>query len=189
MEGRNRHVKTRERVPPTVKSPPKFRLFPYRAGDPGTNGASARHTPLKEDFSLMRKPWGVAFSIVIIGVFFALTVPTFAQSETATVSGRITDPNGQVVPEVQVQLVNTLTNVALTTKTNAEGLYVIANVPPGPYRILVVKEGFKEIVRTGLFLHVQDSAAENFSLLIGSVTESVTVTATQLNVDTQDATV
>jgi outer membrane receptor protein involved in Fe transport len=137
----------------------------------------------------MRKPWGLAFSIVIIGVFCILTVPTFAQSETATVSGRITDPNGQVVPEVQVQLVNTLTNVALTTKSNAEGLYVIANVPPGPYRILVVKEGFKEIVRTGLFLHVQDSAAENFSLLIGSVSESVTVTATQLNVDTQDAAV
>lgn len=128
-------------------------------------------------------------SAVVIVMFFILAAPGSAQTETATVSGRITDSQGQVVPDVEVQLVNVDTNIASTTKTNSEGLYAIPNVHPGPYRILVLKDGFKEIVKTGLTLNVQDSVVENFSLQVGSVSESVTVTADQLNVNTTDASV
>jgi hypothetical protein len=128
-------------------------------------------------------------SFGIVAILLVLTVPTRAQTETATVSGRVTDAQDRVVPEAQIQLINIDTNIAVTTKTNSEGLYVISNVHPGQYRILVLKDGFKEIVKTGLVLHVQDIAAENFSLQIGSVTESVTVTANTLNINTTDATV
>lgn len=112
-----------------------------------------------------------------------------AQTETATVSGRVTDSAGAVVPDVDVQLVNKDTSIAVATKTNRDGIYAIPSVKPGPYRILVVKDGFKEIVKTGLILNVQDSVVENFSLQVGSVSESVTVTSDQLNINTTDATV
>jgi hypothetical protein len=128
-------------------------------------------------------------STVFIGSPLILTTPSFAQTETATVSGRVTDSQEQVVPGVQIQLVNVDTNIVSTTKTNSEGLYVIPNLHPGPYRILVVKDGFKEIVKTGLVLHVQDVVAENFSLRLGSVSESVTVTASGVNMNTTDAAV
>jgi hypothetical protein len=116
-------------------------------------------------------------------------VSAFAQTETATVSGRMTDTDGRVIPDVQIELANTETNVVVTAKTNAEGLYVIANVHPGVYGLRVAKNGFKKIVKTGLVLHVQDRVEENFSLQVGSVSESVTVTADQLNINTTDATV
>src|SRR5262249_3647366 len=105
------------------------------------------------------------------------------------VSGRVTDPQGQAVAGAEIQVVNTETNVSVNTKTNADGLYFISSLHPGPYRILVLKDGFKEVVKTGLVLHVQDIAAENFSLQVGSVSESITVTADQLNINTTDGTV
>jgi hypothetical protein len=128
----------------------------------------------------------LAVSIVVCGIAVAAG---FAQTETATVSGRVTDPDGGVVRDVQIQLVNTETNVAVTAKTNGEGLYVIPNVRPGVFGLRVTKNGFKEIVKMGLVLHVHDTAEENFSLQVGSVSESVTVTADQLKVNTTDATV
>jgi hypothetical protein len=128
-------------------------------------------------------------SAVVAGMLSTLPLPSFGQTETATVSGRVTDTQGGVVPGAEIQLVNVDTNIAQSTKTNSEGLYVIPNVHPGHYRILVLKDGFKEVVKTGLVLHVQDIAAENFSLQVGSVSESVTVTANQLTMNTTDGSV
>jgi hypothetical protein len=137
----------------------------------------------------MRILAGVVFLFLLAGVPVFLAAPACAQSETATVSGRVTDALGQVVPDVKIQLVNTETNLVQSTKTNSEGLYVLPDVRPGAYRILVLKDGFKEIVKTGLVLHVQDIAAENFSLQVGSMSESVTVLADQLTLNTTDGTV
>src|ERR1700721_1135904 len=137
----------------------------------------------------MRILAGVVFLFLLAGVPVFLAAPACAQSETATVSGRVTDSQGQVVPDVKIQLVNTETNLVQSTKTNSEGLYVLPDVRPGAYRILVLKDGFKEIVKTGLVLHVQDIAAENFSLQVGSMSESVTVLADQLTLNTTDGTV
>jgi len=63
---------------------------------------------------------------------------------------------------------------------------VISDLPPGRYRLLVRKEGFKEINKVNLELHVQDTVEQNFSLEIGSVTQSITVTGsvTPLNTET-----
>ena len=128
-------------------------------------------------------------SVVSMGILFVLASAAFAQTETATVSGRVTDQNSHVVPDVQIQLVNTETNVVATVRTNAEGLYVIPDLHPGVYLLRVTKDGFKEVVKEGLVLHVQDSAKEDFSLQVGSVSESVTVKADQLNINTTDASV
>jgi len=128
-------------------------------------------------------------STVFLLLAFLVAAAALAQSETATIAGRITDPRGGVVIGADVHLENTTTGVSVATKTNGDGIYVIPHVQPGSYRILVQKEGFKEVVRTGLSLHVQDNAEENFSLEVGSLSESITVTADQLNLNTTDGTV
>ena len=112
--------------------------------------------------------------------------PLSAQTTSATINGRISDPQGSVVPEVEVRAVNIDTNVNYVAKTNDAGIYVISDLPPGRYRLLVRKEGFKEINQVNLDLHVQDIVEQNFSLQIGSVTQSITVTgnATPLNTET-----
>src|SRR5580700_4139307 len=100
-----------------------------------------------------------------------------AQFNTATLSGRITDPQGKVVPKAEVQLVNIDTNVGTTTQTNVDGIYVLSAIQPGRYRLTVRKDGFHEILKPEFTLHTQDDREQNFSLEVGSVSETVTVSA------------
>jgi Carboxypeptidase regulatory-like domain len=100
-----------------------------------------------------------------------------AQFNTATLSGRITDPQGKVIPKAQVELVNIDTNVAATTETNGDGIYVLSAIQPGRYRLTVRKDGFHEILKPEFTLHTQDDLEQNFGLEVGSVAETVTVSA------------
>src|ERR1700730_13341077 len=104
-------------------------------------------------------------------------VPVFAQMDTATLSGVIQDPNGAVVPAAEITATRIETGTAVTTRTNAAGIYVLTALMPGHYHLLVRKPGFKEIAIKEFELHVQDKSEQNFSLEIGSVSETVTVTA------------
>jgi len=112
----------------------------------------------------------------------------FAQTN-ATINGQVTDAQGNIVPGVEIQAVNIGTSVAYSAKTNGSGIYVIQDLPPGQYRLVVRKDGFKEINKTGLVLHVQDTLEQNFALEIGSVSESVTVTADTTNINTSSGSV
>src|SRR5712664_1081372 len=109
--------------------------------------------------------------------------------ELAAVTGLVTDPNGRSVPGVTVIITNLATNIASRTVTNDQGVYRVASLQPGIYRMTLDKDGFKSIVKSGVELHVQDVASINFELQIGSVNETVTVEAGGLVINTTDATV
>src|SRR6266581_3486281 len=109
--------------------------------------------------------------------------------ELAAVTGLVTDPNGRSVPGVTVLMTNLSTKVASRTVTNDQGIYRIPSLQPGIYRMTVDKDGFKSIVKSGVELHVQDVASINFELQIGSVNETVTVSAGGLVINTTDASV
>src|SRR5882762_7845364 len=97
--------------------------------------------------------------------------------ELAAVTGLVTDPNGRSVPGVTVVIVNLATNVGVRAVTNDQGIYRVPSLQPGIYRMTLDKDGFKSIVKSGVELHVQDVASINFELQIGSVNETVTVSA------------
>ena len=122
-------------------------------------------------------------------VFTLLNVVSWAQNPNAAVAGRVLDPSSAVVSDAKVDIINLYTNIHYTGQTNHEGSFVIPNLPPGPYRIEVSKSGFKTAIREDVVLRVQDVVALNFSLPVGSVTESVTVTGGAPLVNTQDAAV
>src|SRR5262245_49379824 len=105
-----------------------------------------------------------------------VTAPLLA-GPTATLTGRVTDTTGGVIPGVKVQATNVETNVTFPGETNEEGLYNIPNLPPGMYRVIVQKFAFRTVVKPDVELHVQDVIALNFAMELGSVTESVTVEA------------
>src|SRR6266404_6495984 len=129
---------------------------------------------------------------VLVVVFFAfglLANASHAQSTDAAVGGQITDEQGRVVPGATVVLTNLNTAVTYQAKTNGDGFYNAPNLPPGIYRANVTKDGFKSIVKGDIELHVQDQASMNFQLQIGSVNETVTVSAGGLVINTTDATV
>jgi len=127
------------------------------------------------------------FAVLVLCVLAG--VPAFAQMETATLSGVISDPNGGVVTDVEVIATRIETGNAVTTKTNGAGIYFFTGLVPGHYHLTVRKPGFKEIAIKEFQLYVQDKLEQNFSLEIGSVSETVTVNGTNPLVNTTDGSV
>jgi hypothetical protein len=114
---------------------------------------------------------------------------TFAQSPDGTISGIVTDPTGAAISGAEILVVNDLTRVQYPGKTNEEGIYLVSNLPPGPYRIQVGKFGFKTIIKPDIVLNTQDALALNFALPLGSVSEVVTIHGGAPLVSTESASV
>jgi hypothetical protein len=98
-----------------------------------------------------------------------------AQSPDGNINGLVSDPSSAAVVGAEVLAVNDVTGVQNTTKTNSDGIYVLPNLPPGPYRLQVSKIGFKTIIKPDIILNVQDALSLNFTLPIGAFHEIVTV--------------
>lgn len=127
--------------------------------------------------------------ILLVLCLLAVVPSSLGQTESATLSGLITDPQGRVVPDVAVEVTNVDTSVSAHQTSNSDGLYVMVGLKPGRYRVSVSKEGFRRIDLVDLVLNVQDVLSRNFQLQLGPVSSSITVTADAANVNTTDATV
>ncbi|MGA1369809.1 MAG: carboxypeptidase regulatory-like domain-containing protein, partial [Blastocatellia bacterium] len=101
--------------------------------------------------------------------------PIFGQ--TAQVTGRITDAAGAVLPAAQVTITNQRTGLIRESVSNNEGNYTLPLLPPGEYRLVVRKEGFKPTVRPNIVLNLEQVARFDVSLETGAVTETVTITS------------
>src|SRR5215472_14645741 len=113
--------------------------------------------------------------------------PSMAQTELASVSGRVTDQSGATVAGAEVEIKNADTNVSQVTTTNGDGFYVMTSLKPGNYVMNVRKAQFRTISLTGIVLNVQQTMNRNFVLEVGSTTESVTVTAESTGVNTESS--
>ena len=112
-----------------------------------------------------------------------------AQGDTAAVTGRVFDPNAAIIIEAIVTARNVDTGVKVSVVTNEGGIYRFANLSPGNYEFTVSKKGFKAIVKPGVTLHLADTISMNFNMVVGAVTETVTVEAGASMLNTTDATV
>jgi hypothetical protein len=131
-----------------------------------------------------------ALSLFLLVLCLLALVPfSSGQTEAATLSGLITDPQGKVVPGVAVEVTNVDTNVTVHQTTNSVGLYVVVGLKPGRYRVSVTKDSFRRIDLTDLVLNVQDVLSRNFQLQLGPVMASITVVADEAKVNTESATV
>jgi len=130
-------------------------------------------------------------AVLLLAVLFCgLTAPPcLAQTEDATISGRVTDATSAVVVGAAVQLQSADKGTVGETTTNEAGIYAFPAVHPGVYHMTVRKQGFREVNFVGLTANVQAHIEENFSLQVGSTTESVTVTADAVSLNTTDASV
>src|SRR6266404_5400676 len=129
------------------------------------------------------------FALVILFVGVVVPSSTPAQTELAGVYGRVTDQSGAVIVDGEVEIKNVETNQSIIVKTNQDGLYTIPSLHPGHYLISARKAGFKTVTVTELELNIQDNVVRNFALQVGSIAETVTITADQNNINTTDASV
>ena len=113
----------------------------------------------------------------------------FAQSDLATITGTVKDASSAVLPGVDVRIINTGTNLTLTTKTDNMGYYRIGNLPIGDYKVTFSRDGFKSFERKGLTLLTSQVAEINATLQVGATTQVVEVTAETPVLQTEDAAV
>jgi len=139
---------------------------------------------------MLRFSGGVLRKFCFLSLLFSLVANfTWAQSETATVSGQVVDSSGLNIVGAQVKLVDIDRDNATAVNTNTSGLYAFPSVKPGRYRMEISAAGFRTINVTGITVNVQDHLQQNFKLTVGSVSESITVEGGAPSVDTESATV
>jgi Carboxypeptidase regulatory-like domain len=97
---------------------------------------------------------------------------------TGTMTGRVTDASGGVIPGATVTVTDTATKEAKTVATNREGLYILPDLPPSTYDVTVSKQGFKEAAIVSQQLIVGQSLTINVTLEVGAATQTVEVRST-----------
>jgi hypothetical protein len=111
-----------------------------------------------------------------------------AQNVTGTITGQVTDRAGGVVPSTTIRILNKDTGFSRTLQTDQEGRYAARNLPLGAYSVTVEHEGFQTEVRQGITLDVGSELVTNFELVVGTVGQTVEVTADVNAVETTNAT-
>ena len=107
-----------------------------------------------------------------------------AQTTTGRISGTVADVSGGVLPGVSVSVTNEGTGLTRTATSDGQGAYVFVDLPVGTYTVKSELAGFKSAVRTGNTLNADGRLTVDFRLEVGSVAESVEVTASGETVNT-----
>ncbi|HWT01810.1 MAG TPA: TonB-dependent receptor [Pyrinomonadaceae bacterium] len=126
----------------------------------------------------LRRVFFVAAGFLMFGLCLASTLVTAhaQQSATATLSGRISDPNGASVGGAQVSATFKATGVRRETTTNEDGFYTLSALPPGEYEVRVQAQGFAPAVAApAVTLQVGQNATLDATLQIGAKEITVTV--------------
>ena len=119
----------------------------------------------------------VALLMFAGAVLLLIPHTTFAQGETGSITGVVTDPQGATVAGAEVTLTDVATNTPHTTVTNDSGRYHFASLPAGFYDINFTKTGFKVHRATGQKVSVGSQLTLDVALEVGALTESVVVSA------------
>jgi hypothetical protein len=125
--------------------------------------------------------WAVCITFGILAAFPSIGV--FAQSSSSAVSGVIADSQGAVVAGARVTLKNADTNVERKTVSNSSGNYFFSNIPPARYTLVFSASTFKTQTISAFDVGVAQAATVNATLTVGSATESITVQATNIEVE------
>jgi hypothetical protein len=112
-----------------------------------------------------------------------------AWAQTASVTGRVTDPSGAVIPGARIEVTSADTGIETVVETSAEGYYNAPSLQPGVYDVSASQDGFVTQRQQGLRLLVQQVARLDFQLQLGSVTETVEVNAQAVLLDSESSTV
>jgi hypothetical protein len=112
----------------------------------------------------------------------------FAQEYRATLTGRVIDPQGAVVPTAKITASSQTTGAQSHTISGADGVYTIPFLSPGQYTVTAEVPGFKRYMREGLQLSTGERVGVDIRLEIGQANETVTVTADTPMLNTETAT-
>ena len=123
--------------------------------------------------------------IFLLPLFLILACVGAWAQENAVMTGTVTDPSGAVVANATVTITNTLTGETRSAMTNGSGLYEFPALKIGTYTLKVTASGFKVYNVTGIVMNVAATVREDVKLAIGASSQTVTVTADALTLQTE----
>jgi len=135
------------------------------------------------------KPAAVALFCFVV-LFCVFSPSALGQAaNTGTLAGTITDQSGAAVVGATVTLTDIATNTERAALTNETGRYIIANVVPGIYNVTISKTGFRSAKFVKQEVTVSTVLTLNVGLELGSISQTVEVSATGAEIQTSNATV
>lgn len=121
---------------------------------------------------------------IAIATFLAMT-PALRAQENATINGTVTDASGAVIPRVALTLTSVETGVKHQTVSNAAGAYRFGDLGIGTYTLTASAQGFQTYSKTGIVVNVGQTVEADVTLKVGSATQTVSVKANALQVQTE----
>jgi hypothetical protein len=125
--------------------------------------------------------------VLLIGVAGGTANLAHGQVLYGSLVGNVTDPNGAVVPGAAVTATDQNTGVAKTTTSNQAGTYQFIDLQSGTYTVKVVMGGFKTYERREVPVELNNTTRADVALEVGSIEQSVTITAEAPNLQTDRA--
>jgi outer membrane receptor protein involved in Fe transport len=114
--------------------------------------------------------------------------PVFAQGiVTGSIAGRVTDPSGAPVAGAAITMTNVDTGVSYSGQSNTEGFYQVKYLPTGTYNVAATAAGFQRVIHPNVLLSAASIPTVNFELIIGAVSQSITVSEIGAMVEAQTA--
>ena len=124
--------------------------------------------------------------ILLVLILITASLRLQGQSVLGSIGGRVLDSTGAPLPGVRITVVESETNRKRTSRSDSQGEFVIALLPPGAHRLEAELAGYrKHILR--IALQVNQDFRTDVSLAPGSLTEVVEVTATRGLIRTETA--
>jgi hypothetical protein len=124
---------------------------------------------------MLRSFTRLLLSLVLIAVLGSL--PLAGQGETGRITGKVTDPDGAVIPGAAVTIVNQDTLVKREVKSDAQGVYSAPGLPEGRYQIIVAAEGFSRRTSQIMNLVAGQTLVFNAGIAVTGVEQEVQVNA------------
>lgn len=117
----------------------------------------------------------------------SLTVPLCAQTDTASLSGTISDPSGAAIAGATIRISNVATKTSRQTTSDNSGRYLFALLPPGVYETTVEADGFKRFTDAQVRVQVALPTVLDVSMVVGATSEVVEVVGTNSLLNTESA--
>jgi hypothetical protein len=141
------------------------------------------HRLLPEPVSLSAKTSLLLLAATLLIAFASM--PAAAQKDSGSIAGLVKDSSNAVVPGAKVTVTDVERGTEIVVRTNAQGEYVANPLKVGRYQVTIEKAGFKKAVAGPVTVDVQERPAVDVTLQVGSISESMTISTVNPQLETQ----
>ena len=130
---------------------------------------------------------GASLSIVVVAILAMLCATTYSHAQAkylGAISGVVSDSTGATIPGAAISAKDTTTQYVSKVVTDATGAYTIPFITPDTYEVTVSAKGFGPQTKTDVVVTAGGTADVPFTLLVGSASATMTVTADAIQLDT-----